>query len=87
MIVVVLLAVKIQQHPSEMLVHLDLGDFSCYKFIGDLHSDLPPEPGRTQNVLIFPDIQRSFLYAFVKPETLYFFDMKLPRNVKKAGVS
>ncbi len=70
-----------------MLVHLNLGDFPCYKFIADFHSGLLPEPGRTQNVVIFPDIKRSFLYVFVKPETLYFFDMKLPRNVKKAGVS
>ena len=71
MVVVVLLAVKIQQHLSEGIIHLDLGDFPCYKFIADFQSAaLLPEPGRTQNVVIFTDIKRSFLYAFVKLGTL-----------------
>ena len=71
LVVVVLLAVKVQQHLSEAVIHLDLGDFPCYKFIADFHSaDLLPEPGRTQNVVIFTDIKRSFLYAFVKLGTL-----------------
>ena len=71
MVVVVLLAVKIQQQLSEGIIHFNLGDFPCYKFIADFHSaDLLPESGRTQNVVIFTDIKRSFLYAFVKLGTL-----------------